>query len=171
MYVKGCIIDKERHRIVVVDDNDIAKGHGNNSESFVFDTRKIVIPRKKVLPNNETSTKTKDGINKAKRQSKRRKATVIKISDYIPKEQSYVEGNARISKQTGLAEGDNIYQTPLIEKQHVHEVYDQIADHWDHTRYAPWPRVAEFLQTFPVHSMIGDVGCGNGKYIQKSYLG
>ena len=123
------------------------------------------------MPGNETSTKTKDGIETAKRQSKRQKATVIKISDYIPKEQSYVEGNARSPKQTGLAEGDNIYQTPLIEKQHVHEVYDQIADHWDHTRYAPWPRVAEFLQSFPVHSMIGDVGCGNGKYIQKSYLG
>ena len=40
IYVKGCVIDKERHKIVVLDDNDIAKGHGNNSESFVFDTRK-----------------------------------------------------------------------------------------------------------------------------------
>eukprot|EP00943_MAST-04B_sp_MAST-4B-sp1_P003154 g3154.t1 len=66
---------------------------------------------------------------------------------------------------------NNILQTPAIETKHVHEVYDNIADHWNHTRYAPWPRVADFIQTFPPHSVIGDVGCGNGKYIQNAYLG
>ena len=170
MYIKGCIIDKERYRVVVVDGND-ADERSHNNESFAFDTREVVIPRKKVLPGNETSTKSKCGIKIAKQQPKRRKATVIQMTDYTSTEASRAEGNAGISKQTGQREDDNIYQTPIIEKQHVHEVYDQIADHWDHTRYAPWPRVAEFLQTFPVHSVIGDVGCGNGKYIQKSYLG
>ena len=74
MFIKGCVIDKERHRIVVVDDNDIAKDHGNNSESFVFDTRKVAIPRKKVLPGNETSTKTKDGIETGKKAIKTAKS-------------------------------------------------------------------------------------------------
>lgn len=48
---------------------------------------------------------------------------------------------------------------------HVHEVYDQIADHFSDTRYKPWPGVVSFLQTIPPQSHILDVGCGNGKYL------
>ena len=94
----------------------------------------------------------------------------------------YNDGNSKNSNGNNVKESfdnnknynskeKNILHTPSIEQKHVHEVYDNIADHWDHTRYAPWPRVADFVQTFPMHSLIGDVGCGNGKYIQKSYLG
>eukprot|EP00949_MAST-11_sp_MAST-11-sp1_P000624 g624.t1 len=61
--------------------------------------------------------------------------------------------------------------TPAIEKEHVHAVYDTIAEHWDHTRYAPWPQVASFLQSLPHGSLIADVGCGNGKYMQPAYIG
>ncbi len=48
---------------------------------------------------------------------------------------------------------------------HVHEVYDQIADHFSDTRYKPWPGVVSFLQGLPPESHILDVGCGNGKYL------
>lgn len=53
-------------------------------------------------------------------------------------------------------------RTPAIEREHVHEVYDTIAGHWDRTRHKPWPRVQEFIQRQPRHGIIGDIGCGNG---------
>ena len=51
------------------------------------------------------------------------------------------------------------------EKQHVHEVYDQIASHFSSTRYKPWPIVESFLQSLTPGSVGLDVGCGNGKYL------
>jgi SAM-dependent methyltransferase len=55
-------------------------------------------------------------------------------------------------------------QGPLeFERQHVHDVYDAIAEHFSSTRYKPWPRVREFADQLPVGSLVADVGCGNGK--------
>ncbi|KAL9629541.1 MAG: hypothetical protein Q9204_005211 [Flavoplaca sp. TL-2023a] len=51
------------------------------------------------------------------------------------------------------------------EKEHVHEVYEQIASHFSSTRYKPWPIVQRFLQELPTGSIGLDVGCGNGKYL------
>lgn len=51
------------------------------------------------------------------------------------------------------------------ESEHVHDVYDEIAPHFAATRYAPWPRVDAFLSSLPAHSLVADVGCGNGKYL------
>lgn len=31
------------------------------------------------------------------------------------------------------------------ELMHVHQVYEEIAQHFSHTRYKPWPVVEEFL--------------------------
>ncbi|XP_059176888.1 alkylated DNA repair protein alkB homolog 8-like isoform X2 [Physella acuta] len=50
-----------------------------------------------------------------------------------------------------------------LEHQHVHKVYDDIADHFSGTRYKPWPRVVEFIMAQPPLSLLVDVGCGNGK--------
>lgn len=44
-------------------------------------------------------------------------------------------------------------------------VYDHIADHFHQTRYALWECVKQFLDHLPQHSILADVGCGNGKYI------
>ena len=52
-----------------------------------------------------------------------------------------------------------------IEKKHVYEVYDKIATHFSHTRYKPWPLVAEFLNSLSNDSFVLDIGCGNGKYL------
>ncbi|KAL9652092.1 hypothetical protein ABK040_015893 [Willaertia magna] len=52
-----------------------------------------------------------------------------------------------------------------LEKEYVHKTYDLIAEHWDHTRHSPWPRVGEFIKNLPNGTLIGDIGCGNGKYI------
>ncbi|XWS21555.1 hypothetical protein CRYUN_Cryun30bG0064300 [Craigia yunnanensis] len=55
--------------------------------------------------------------------------------------------------------------TPEIEKKYVHRVYDAIAPHFISTRFAKWPKVAAFLESLPVGSLILDAGCGNGKYL------
>ncbi|XP_077302741.1 tRNA (carboxymethyluridine(34)-5-O)-methyltransferase alkbh8 [Arctopsyche grandis] len=62
------------------------------------------------------------------------------------------------SKHTGL-----IDHASLIEKQHVHQVYDEIASHFDDTRIKIWPCVEKFVQILPMGSLLVDIGCGNGK--------
>ena len=50
-----------------------------------------------------------------------------------------------------------------IEEVYVKKVYNTIAKQFDNTRYRPWTCVEEFLDTIPKNSVIGDIGCGNGK--------
>jgi len=50
-----------------------------------------------------------------------------------------------------------------IEELHVKNVYNTIASEFDNTRYRPWSCVEEFLDNIPEGSVIGDIGCGNGK--------
>lgn len=52
-----------------------------------------------------------------------------------------------------------------MEKQHVYEVYEKIAPHFSNTRYKPWPKIAEHLNSLTEGSIVADVGCGNGKYL------
>ena len=53
-----------------------------------------------------------------------------------------------------------------LEKLHVHEVYEKIAEHFSETRHKPWPKVMEFLQTHvKCGDVLVDIGCGNGKYL------
>ncbi|UJR30395.1 hypothetical protein I4U23_017930 [Adineta vaga] len=52
-----------------------------------------------------------------------------------------------------------------LEQEHVHKVYNEIANRFSDSRYKPWPHVAEFLQTFASASYVLDIGCGNGKYM------
>lgn len=51
-----------------------------------------------------------------------------------------------------------------LERNHVVEVYEQIASHFSETRHSCWPRVAEYLKSLETGSLVLDVGCGNGKY-------
>jgi SAM-dependent methyltransferase len=46
---------------------------------------------------------------------------------------------------------------------YVKDVYDKIAKEFDNTRYSVWNCVKSFLDDIPKHSVIGDIGCGNGK--------
>lgn len=59
----------------------------------------------------------------------------------------------------------SVKSTPEIEKKFVHHVYDAIAPHFSATRFAKWPKVAAFLSSLPLGSLVLDAGCGNGKYL------
>ncbi|XP_024174781.1 tRNA (carboxymethyluridine(34)-5-O)-methyltransferase isoform X2 [Rosa chinensis] len=59
----------------------------------------------------------------------------------------------------------NVQSTPEIEKKYVHHVYDAIAPHFSSTRFAKWPKVANFLSSLPAGTLVLDAGCGNGKYL------
>lgn len=67
-----------------------------------------------------------------------------------------------------IKEDEGISNIPTeIEKIHVYDVYDKIAEHFSHTRYKPWPKVSEFLNSLEFGSLNADIGCGNGKYINE----
>ena len=50
---------------------------------------------------------------------------------------------------------------------YVHDVYEQISSHISvDARYrGAWPRVKQFVQELEPGSVVCDVGCGNGKYL------
>lgn len=50
-----------------------------------------------------------------------------------------------------------------FEKKHVHDVYKEIASHFDKSRFSVWGRVKKFINDIPKNSKIADIGCGNGK--------
>ncbi|VDP09075.1 unnamed protein product [Heligmosomoides polygyrus] len=52
-----------------------------------------------------------------------------------------------------------------IEKLYVNGVYENIAPHFDETRFSSWRGVKRFLNALPDYSLVYDVGCGNGKYL------
>ncbi|XP_064608870.1 alkylated DNA repair protein alkB homolog 8-like [Liolophura sinensis] len=56
-------------------------------------------------------------------------------------------------------------EAAILETTHVHKVYEEIATHFSDTRHTAWPRIAEFIKSLPVGSLLADIGCGNGKYL------
>jgi len=56
-----------------------------------------------------------------------------------------------------------------LEKQHVHQLYDQIAEHFSHTRHTPWPKVENYVKSIPKGAKVLDIGCGNGKYMHLNH--
>ena len=57
----------------------------------------------------------------------------------------------------------------------VKTVYNKIANDFSRTRYKVWGGVKQFLDTIPMGSVVGDIGCGNGKNMMYrndlSYIG
>lgn len=50
-----------------------------------------------------------------------------------------------------------------LEEKHVRKVYEGIVDSFDITRYKPWSQAQEFIESLPKDSLVGDIGCGNGR--------
>lgn len=55
-----------------------------------------------------------------------------------------------------------------LEKDYVKCTYDNIADEFSGTRYKKWPKVQAFIDNLPVATLLLDVGCGNGKYLDNN---
>lgn len=45
----------------------------------------------------------------------------------------------------------------------IQNVYDNIAKDFDRTRYKIWPEIEKFINNLEPNSLVGDIGCGNGK--------
>lgn len=48
-------------------------------------------------------------------------------------------------------------------KSQLIETFDEIASHFDITRYKPWPESKRFIATLSKDSRVLDLGCGNGR--------
>jgi alkylated DNA repair protein alkB family protein 8 len=68
-------------------------------------------------------------------------------------------GSERRSDLTELSDRE----ASRLESDHVHAVYELIADHFSHTRHTAWPKVAAFVGSLTCTDRLLDVGCGNGK--------
>ncbi|XP_036619147.1 probable tRNA methyltransferase 9B [Trichosurus vulpecula] len=53
-----------------------------------------------------------------------------------------------------------------LERQHVHKVYESTAAYFRDLQGKVWPRVRHFLLEQKPGSLIADIGCGTGKYLQ-----
>ncbi len=48
-------------------------------------------------------------------------------------------------------------------RETVRQTFEAIADHFDRTRYKPWPETIAFVDSLPPQSRVLDIGCGNGR--------
>ncbi|XP_050039814.1 uncharacterized protein fid [Dermacentor andersoni] len=56
-----------------------------------------------------------------------------------------------------------------LEKAYVHDVYEQLAPRLARPRL--WPRVHQFLRELELGSLVADVGCGSGQYLESAGIG
>ncbi|MFQ6061023.1 MAG: class I SAM-dependent methyltransferase [Thermoplasmata archaeon] len=48
-------------------------------------------------------------------------------------------------------------------RERVRQTFEAIAEHFNKTRYRPWPETVEYVESLPEHCRILDIGCGNGR--------
>jgi SAM-dependent methyltransferase len=56
-----------------------------------------------------------------------------------------------------------------IERKYVINTYNTISKQFDGSRFCRWPEICSFLDSIAPGSLIGDIGCGNGKYLAYRY--
>ncbi|KAG6931571.1 putative tRNA methyltransferase 9B [Chelydra serpentina] len=57
------------------------------------------------------------------------------------------------------------HEATQLENQHVHSVYESTASYFNDLQSKAWPRVRQFLLEQKPGSLIADIGCGTGKYL------
>lgn len=60
---------------------------------------------------------------------------------------------------------EKVARSVALEQAYVHDVYEQFCES---SRSRPWPRVQEFIEGLEPGSLVCDIGCGNGKYLNVS---
>ena len=60
----------------------------------------------------------------------------------------------------------NYYTIMDLESTYVKDVYNEIAQAFNITRYNHWPSVVNFINSFEQNSLLLDSGCGNGKNME-----
>jgi tRNA (uracil-5-)-methyltransferase TRM9 len=161
-------------RGVVVQENHVISKTMDDIASTVIDTSDINvhhIPRSKKGSTFTLSSKQAKPKKKSSSSKVLARSTPLYLNEFIQQHSSSQSSPSSQTSQSSEHKEVNTLIPPTIERDHVHAVYDTIADHWDGTRYAPWPRVVEFIQSLEFGSLIADVGCGNGKYMQPTYIG
>lgn len=113
----------------------------------------LIAERKHDLVANE------NGILTVKKREKRISLTFRKVKSCRDSEKSVQKNNIQMILPKNESEAIE------FEKSHVHEVYNGIADHFSSTRHSAWPGVSKFIESMDSYSLMLDIGCGNGKYL------
>ncbi|XP_044736879.1 uncharacterized protein LOC123298849 [Chrysoperla carnea] len=70
--------------------------------------------------------------------------------------------NSKCGNTESTSGDEHVARCVALEKAYVHEVYEQ----FNETPCArPWPKIQQFLQDLEPGSLVCDVGCGSGKYL------
>ncbi len=78
---------------------------------------------------------------------------------WLPTALTYnTEDRRRKRKRTLVRMSEELQNASELERRYVHQVYTQIAPHFNHTRYKAWPKVRQFLWGLPKNSIVADVG-------------
>ncbi|KAG5845025.1 hypothetical protein ANANG_G00134390 [Anguilla anguilla] len=56
-------------------------------------------------------------------------------------------------------------EAAFLERRYVHSVYEKTAPYLGHLQGKAWPRVRQFLLQQKPGSLVADIGCGTGKYL------
>ncbi|CAF0720566.1 unnamed protein product [Brachionus calyciflorus] len=96
---------------------------------------------------------------------KRQKRISLTFRKVIPTSQQQKNQSLDQIEEPELILPSNDVEAKNFEKSHVQSIYNEIADHFSHTRHSPWPGVARFINSMDPFSFMIDIGCGNGKYL------
>ncbi len=114
----------------------------------------LIAERKHDLITNDTGSVT---VNK------REKRISLTFRKVISSDQVNSQAPDKTPNEIKLPENES--EAVEFEQAHVHQVYNGIADHFSSTRHSAWPGVARFIESMQAYSLMLDVGCGNGKYL------
>ena len=135
-----------------------------SGESRYAYTHGIAIRQSDIIPaNNESKSNTGQSLTLMKRKMR---ISLTFRKALPPGIQCHCNYPAQCDSQKGKQIQLDNHMASILEKSHVHSVYEEIADHFSDTRHKPWPKVREFIDSFnDTGAILVDVGCGNGKYL------